>query len=104
MTRGEKTKRFLIGGALFIGGLLALFSGISTWLLYATIAILAFFGVIFLSEKSSRMPGIVSLFLGGLFLASIYFTWGSIIYLFGALSLVSGGYISYDTYKKINSY
>ena len=103
MTRGEKTKRFLIGGALIIGGVLALIGGSGSILPYVIGGGFALFGLIMLSEKSSRFAGLMTTILGGLFIANPLLGWAIVIYL-GITSLLVGGYISYDTYKKINRY
>jgi len=103
MTRGEKVKRFLTGGILLIGGVLGLIFGSGSIMPYVIGGGLAFFGLIMMSEKSSKLPGFVSLVLGGLFIANPLLGWAIITYL-AIGSLLGGAYLSYDTYKKINNY
>ncbi len=106
MTRGQKVKRFLMGGLLVVGGVLSLIPG--TIISYIIGGLLAFSGIVFLTDKSSRMPGLLCTVLGGMFIASQLPIFGgifsTILIITGIISLVTGGYLTYDTYKKINSY
>ncbi len=108
MTRAKKVNRFLLGGSLLVGGILTFIAG--PILKYIIGGILILFGVISLSDRSNRMPAMISLVLGALFISAnlgIPILGGlasSSISLLGILSIASGGYISYSAYKKINSY
>ncbi|MDH4128889.1 MAG: hypothetical protein OEV44_09065, partial [Spirochaetota bacterium] len=74
MTRGEKTKRFLTGGTLLIGGILTLIVVIigtsSPILQYVIGGIFLLFGLILMSEKSSRLPGIIILIIGSILIVN----------------------------------
>ncbi|GMT50366.1 MAG: hypothetical protein IEMM0008_1905 [bacterium] len=103
MTQGQKGKRFLVGATLIIGGLLALFFGTGPIMPFVIGGAIGLFGLILFSERSSRSAGLITLIVGGLFLANPLLGWHIITWL-AVGSLLAGGYISYDTYKKINSY
>ena len=111
MTRGEKVKRFLIGGSLLIGGILSLVVRGSNWLQYAVGGGLVFFGLVLMSERSSKPAGLFTFVIGSLFLAEqllpkyLGMSFPSWTLTFaGILSLGGGVYLTYDSYKKINSY
>jgi len=107
MTRGQKTTRFLTGGTLLIGGILALVVMSSEMLRYVVGGIFLLFGLVLMSEKSSKLPGIIILAIGGMFIArnlipALSPTW--IIYVTAICSLFTGAYLTYTGVKRINSY
>ena len=113
MTRGEKTKRFLTGGTLIIGGILTLITiiiGTSSSILQFVIGgIFLLFGLILMSEKSSKLPGIIILIIGGIIIVNklkldFFITESWFLVLAAICSLLTGAYLTYTGVKRINSY